>query len=81
VTGDGPIAYIAQNGVQVGFGATALVEGNAVSGNDYTPQSFVGCGLLFFDAQGVKQRKNALSDNEKDVCNFGRGGGQYIPQD
>jgi hypothetical protein len=35
VTGDGPIAYIAQNGIQVGFGATRTVKNNTVSGNNY----------------------------------------------
>jgi hypothetical protein len=77
VTGDGPVDYIAQNGIQVSRSATASIEGNTVSGNDYTPESFVACGLLFFEANGVKQKKNALFGNERDVCNFGRGGGQY----
>src|SRR5690606_20564767 len=27
VAGDGPVTYIAQNGIQVGFGARAVVEG------------------------------------------------------
>lgn len=81
VTGDGPVDYIAQNGIQVGFGATALVEGNTVSANDYTPESFVACGLLLFEANGVKQRKNDVFANERNLCNFGRGGGQFNPQD
>ena len=80
VTGDGPVDYIAQNGIQVSRGATALIEGNSVSGNDYTPADTVACGLLYFEAQGVKQKKNMLFANEKDICNFGRGGGQYNPQ-
>lgn len=80
VAGDGSIDYIAQNGIQVGFGATALVERNTVSADDYAPESFVACGLLLFDANGVKQRKNDLFANERNLCNFGRGGGQYDPQ-
>ena len=75
VTGGGPITYTAQNGIQVGFGATALVEDNTVSGNDYTPADTVACGLLLFDAEGVKQRRNTFIANERDICNFGRGGG------
>ena len=78
VTGDGPVGYIAQNGIQVGFGASALVQGNAVSGNFYTGAD-LGCGLLIYDAQGVRQSKNAFSGNERDVCNFGRGGGKVMP--
>ena len=75
VTGDGPIAYIAQNGIQFGFGASGLIRGNTVSGNDYTPESDLACGLLFFEANGVKQQANSLFANERNLCNFGRGGG------
>ena len=80
VTGDGPINYTAQNGIQIGFGATATVSNNTVSGNDYTPESFVACGILLFQADGVKASKNALFANERDMCNFGKGGGKFNPQ-
>jgi hypothetical protein len=79
VTGAGPINYIAQNGIQVGFGGTGDLKSNSVSGNNYTPQDTVACGLLFFDADGVRQSKNTLFNNERDVCNFGRGGGSFNP--
>jgi hypothetical protein len=79
VTGDGPINYIAQNGIQVGYGASALVRGNSVSGNNYTPTSYTACGLLFFEAAGVKQQANSLFANEVNLCNFGRGGGKGNP--
>lgn len=83
VTGDGNVSYIAQNGIQVGFGASASIEGNTVSGNWYTAPAgqpeFEACGLLFFEAAGVKQRANTLFANEKNVCNFGRGGGKIVP--
>jgi hypothetical protein len=36
VTGQGPVGYIAQNGIQVGVGAKATVGGNTVTGNAYT---------------------------------------------
>lgn len=36
VTGAGPQAFIAQNGIQIGFGATAQVKKNVVSGNAYS---------------------------------------------
>jgi hypothetical protein len=77
VTGDGQIDYIAQNGIQVGFGATALIRGNTVTGNWYTPESYVACGLLYFEAEGVKQQANSLDENERNLCNFGRGGGNF----
>ena len=79
VTGYGMINYIAQNGIEIASGATALVKGNTVSGNWYTPKSFVACGLLFFQAGGVKQSGNNLVNNEVNLCNAGRGGGNYKP--
>ncbi len=74
VEGVGPVDYIAQNGIQLGFGATGLVDGNSMSDNFYTGAD-VACGLLLFEADGVKQKRNTFAGNERDVCNFGRGGG------
>ncbi len=78
VTGAGPIDYIAQNGIQVGFGASATVKGNTVSGNWYTPVSDVACGVLLYQAGGVKASSNTLFANERNNCNFGKGGGKVI---
>lgn len=36
VQGQGPVNYIAQNGIEVGVGANAKVTGNIVTGNSYT---------------------------------------------
>ena len=44
VTGLGPVAFIAQNGIQVGFGATASVMRNAVSENSYTGFNYAASG-------------------------------------
>jgi hypothetical protein len=85
VEGDGPITYIAQNGIQVGFAATArLFDNNDVSGNDYTPRKVTACGLLLFKADGVGgevksgikyvREENNFHDNEQNICNFGKGG-------
>jgi hypothetical protein len=75
VTGRGHINTIAQNGIVILSGATALIKGNTVTANWYTPTSTVACGLLFIGASGVKQQANSLSDNEVNLCNVGRGGG------
>ena len=77
VTGEGPVGYIAQNGIQISYGASALVRGNTVSGNWYTPATVTACGLLFYQADGVKQQANHLFDNQTNLCNAGRGGGRY----
>ena len=47
ITGDGPITTIAQNGIQVSNGADALVNGNWVSGQVYSP-SPAGAALFFY---------------------------------
>lgn len=78
VTGDGPVNFIAQNGIQVGFGATAVVKSNTVSGNDYTGPD-VACGILLYQADGVKASANNAFANERDICNYGRGGGTFNP--
>lgn len=75
VTGQGPISYIAQNGIQVSFGATAKVFDNTVSGNYYTPTPTIACGILLYQAGGVKASGNVLFANERNMCNFGKGGG------
>jgi hypothetical protein len=79
VIGDGKINYIAQNGIQVAFNATALVKNNSSSGNWYTPSSFTACGFLIYKANGVKASNNSLFNNEKNLCNFGKGGGIFKP--
>lgn len=79
VTGIGPVDFIAQNGIQVSTGATALVTGNSIFNHDYTPRSFVSCGLLLFNAGGVRTGNNLYRDDESNVCNFGKGGGTYSP--
>jgi uncharacterized protein len=78
IAGWGPTGVIAQNGIQIGFGGSAFIRGNSVSGNFYTGPD-VACGLLFFEAEGVKQQANTLFANERDVCNFGKGGGNVKP--
>jgi hypothetical protein len=76
VTGEGHVAYIAQNGIQFSYGASGTVTGNTVSGNWYTGQTWTACGLLFYQAGGVKQNANNLFDNQTNFCNVGRGGGK-----
>jgi hypothetical protein len=34
---------------------------------------------MYLDADGVRASNNTLFDNERDVCHFGRGGGQFNP--
>ncbi|MEO6145301.1 MAG: right-handed parallel beta-helix repeat-containing protein, partial [Dermatophilaceae bacterium] len=77
ITGYGPVSFIGQNGIQVSFGATALVQSNTISNNFYEPESVTACGLIIYQADGVKLGKNAFSGNEKNLCNISRGGGAF----
>jgi hypothetical protein len=56
VTGDGPTTVIAQNGIQVGFGATGRVAGNSVLNHVYsceTADCDVATNILLFEADSV----------------------------
>ncbi len=75
VTGLGPVNFIAQNGIQLGWGAVGIVEDNTVTGNTYTGGGWASCGLLFYRAGGGlgQASSNILSDNQRDVCTAGAG--------
>jgi parallel beta-helix repeat protein len=62
VTGAGPTANIAQNGIQVSYGASAIVSGNTISGDYYTPTSNESTGILVYQAApGVQITNNNLT--------------------
>jgi hypothetical protein len=49
VIGLGPVNFIAQNGIEVGVGATTFVQGNLVSGHSYTgPNEASSGGILLY---------------------------------
>jgi parallel beta helix pectate lyase-like protein len=75
VTGRGHLPTIAQNGVVILSGATALIKGNSISHNWYAGPTWTAYGLLLIDAKGVKQQSNTFVDNQGNLGNFGRGGG------
>ena len=53
VTGKGATGKTGQNGIQVGFGATGSITGNAVSGIAYTKGGFLASAILGFQASGT----------------------------
>ncbi len=66
LTGAGDVPVIAQNGVQVGFGAGPVtVSDNDVSGHRYTgdPNNGTGAGILVFSAQNNGITLNDISEN------------------
>ena len=81
VTGEGPVGYIAQNGIQAGYGAKVAVTGNTVSGNAYTGANQAssagilvvggacfGAGLAY--TTGLDISKNTLTGNDVGVWLF-----------
>jgi len=77
VTGVGPVDYIAQNGIQVGFGGAGEIRGNTIIGNWYTGCSnqdaaktgctpWVSAGLLLYniEAKLAKHSNNQFRDNQ-----------------
>jgi parallel beta-helix repeat protein len=71
VQGAGPTALIAQNGIQIGSGATATVTNNTISGNIYTPQTVVSTGILLFSPGAVTISNNTVSSNDVGIYSFG----------
>jgi hypothetical protein len=75
--GAGQTTVIAQNGVEVISGATAQVNANVIRDDYYPPKTFTACGLLIIGAAGVQASGNTYINDEKNQCNFGKGGGTY----
>lgn len=67
VDGEGPVNYIAQNGIEVGFGASATVTNNTVTGNSYTGTGEVSSGgILVFGGScygGPVTTKTSITGN------------------
>ncbi len=80
VTGAGPTDQIAQNGIQVSYGATGKVKGNKVSGNYWTgkyagpgnndpasdPNADSAAGILVYEpgSSTLEIANNTLTDNQ-----------------
>ncbi len=82
VTGVGPSPNIAQNGIQIGFGATGSITGNTVSNVSYSPCSTVAdcpgsaTGILLYDSSGaIATRNNNISSTQGAVVYFSVNGG------
>ena len=68
VTGVGPTATIAQNGVQISRGAAAAVLNNEISQNQFAPQTFASAGILIFDVSGgVNVEHTTVSNNDESL--------------
>jgi hypothetical protein len=81
VIGQGPVDYIAQNGIEVGYGADATVTRNTVTGNAYTGANLASsAGILVFGGPcfgdgtpyttGLSITRNTLMGNDVGVWLF-----------
>jgi hypothetical protein len=64
ITGIGPTTVIAQNGIQVGYGATASILTNTISNLIYSPDTYGSSGILLYDTQAGTQALPAVQHNE-----------------
>lgn len=84
ITGAGATSLIAQNGVQVGFGAGPVtIEDNVIGGNRYTgnPNNGTGSGILIFSAKNNTLTQNSVADNNNGIVFAGGDFGLCAPAD
>ncbi len=63
VTGLGPVNFIAQNGIQIGFGGSGTIARNIVTGNSYTGNNqAVSTGILFY-GPGAASSSSLIESN------------------
>jgi hypothetical protein len=73
VNGLGPISFIAQNGIQFGFGSSGTAMKNTVTGNSYTGSNFASSGGIIVVGgdcyggdltTGIQVTQNSLTNND-----------------
>jgi hypothetical protein len=95
VTGDGHVTFIAMNGIQIGYGASASVMRNRVSGNSYIgSDGSSAAGVLVLGGAGfgtcpdgndcaytvnTKVNDNVLTDNDVGIWLFNIAAGGSAP--
>ena len=67
VVGLGPVDFIGQNGIQLGFGARGTVSLNRIAQNIYTGNDAAGAGILIWQAGTPVE----ITTNEIDDCDVG----------
>jgi hypothetical protein len=76
VTGIGAVDFIAQNGIQIGFGATGTVSNNTVTNNEYTGTNYASSGGILVVggpyygdpfSSGISITKNVVTNNDVGV--------------
>jgi parallel beta-helix repeat protein len=77
VAGDGPTPFIAQNGIQIGFGATGTISFNSVVNQVYSPCVDVltcsngsSTAVLIYDADSVNVTSNSVAKSQSGIYLF-----------
>lgn len=60
-------ANLAANSIQLGFGATGLVEHNHIAGNSWCCTNFAATAVLLFESDGAVVRWNNIMEGNADV--------------
>src|ERR1700722_5884429 len=64
VIGIGPTGAVAQNGIQIGFGASGKVMGNDVADDIYTGPSFGASGIIVYASGGITVASNVVESTQ-----------------
>jgi hypothetical protein len=66
-TGYGPVNFIAQNGIQFGYGATGTIDNCTVTGHHYFgPVDDTSAGILLYQASAATTN-STVSDNQENI--------------
>jgi parallel beta-helix repeat protein len=68
VIGIGATSLIAQNGIQIGFGATGTVSGNYVADDVYTGADYGSSGILVYASSGITVQANIVEGTQLGVA-------------
>jgi hypothetical protein len=75
VTGIGATDLIAQNGIQVSYGAGGSVTNNRVADSVYSPNTYGSSGILVYLSSGVTVTGNTITNTQYAVAVVGDGAG------
>lgn len=78
ITGAGAVNFIAQNCLQIGFGATGSFTNNNVSNVSYTPSTDVSCGMLLYQSGGTILTSNNTVSEAQVGINYINVGGSIV---
>ncbi len=70
VNGMGPTNLIAQNGVQIGDGASATISNSSINDNQYTPNTWAATGLLPVEVSPVTVTNTTFTGNSYAIYEY-----------